>query len=67
MFRPKKVVGLLWANGTQIDLGQPRIEESAPTFTPALSDKEPRWQCNSHTVLHKFMVSESAKLLVWSS
>ncbi|KAF3957796.1 hypothetical protein CMV_017224 [Castanea mollissima] len=22
---------------------------------PALSDKERRWQCNSHTVLHKFM------------
>ena len=39
MFRPKKVVGLLWANGTQIDLGQPSIEESAPTFMPALSDK----------------------------
>ena len=67
MFRPKKVVGLFWANGTQIDLGQPSIEESAPTFMPALSAEEQRWQCNSHTVLHKFMVSESAKLLVWSS
>ena len=39
VFRPKKVVGLFWANGTQIDLGQPSIEESAPTFMPALSDK----------------------------
>ena len=69
MFRPKKVAGKLWANGTQNRFGpaKPSIEESAPTFMPALSAKEQRWQCNSHTVLQKLMVSESAKLLVWSS